>query len=61
MQRSNNVEKGMWDSLFRVYVIPDQDIRVTLEGSHWPKLWVCLALAALIIAAAAALMIRNLN
>jgi len=49
----NTVTKGMWDTLYSVYVTPDQDIQITLKSGkiNQPLLFIALATG---IAAAAA-------
>ncbi len=50
--KSNLVEKGMWDTFYSVYVVPDCDVRVTSTGSNSSKMWLYLIIVAAVIAVA---------
>lgn len=61
LKPDNSVEKGMWDSFFSVHVIPDSDVKITLQGARYPRLWIYLLIVLAIVAAASGIIIRNLN
>ena len=46
---SNSVEKGMWDTFYSVYVIPNIDVRVKTTGVQSSKMWLYLLIAAAVI------------
>jgi hypothetical protein len=55
LQADNRVRKGAFDSLFSIYVTPDQDTRIAMRSRHFTArmlVWVLLAVAALGIAGA---------
>ena len=35
---NNSVEKGMWDTIYSVYVVPDVDVRVKVGGANFSKM-----------------------
>ncbi len=50
--KSNLVAKGMWDTFYSVYVVPDCDVRVTTNGSYVSKMWLYLIIVVAVIAVA---------
>ncbi len=50
LQRENSVEKGAWDTLYSVYVIPDADVKITLSGARRPQVWIYIVLAIIVLA-----------
>lgn len=54
------VSKGMWDTLYSVYVLPDCDVTITREGSSIGKSTTIIVLVSLIITIALLLIIRNI-
>lgn len=51
LKADNAVRKGMWDTLFSVYVIPDTDVTITLVGSPNKRAWIYVSIIVLIMAA----------
>lgn len=39
LNTSNFVEKGIWDTMYSVYVIPDVDVRVSMAKANFNKMW----------------------
>jgi hypothetical protein len=55
LRRENLVRKGMWDTLFSIYVTPDQDTRIVLRSRLFTAgmlLWVLVVVLVLGIAGA---------
>ncbi len=52
LEEENSVDKGMWDSLFSVFVIPDCDVKITMAGSRFMNRLIYIAMASVIIAIA---------
>lgn len=50
----NSVEKGFWDTLYRVEIIPDHDTVITRVGTTYPGIMTLIGIALLITALAAA-------
>lgn len=46
----NTVNKGMWDTFYSVYVVPDCDVNITLAPTAFSKAGIYLAIAVAIIA-----------
>ncbi len=61
LQSDNSVEKGMWDSRYSVYVIPDSDVTITMKNSGYPKLWLYILIAVVIVGAASSIFVISLN
>ena len=61
LQRDNSVEKGMWDSRYGVYVIPDNDVTITMKNSDYPKLRLSILIAMVIVGAAPGIVVISLN
>ena len=55
LQPQNTVNKGMWDTFYSVYVMPDCDVNITLTGSNFPTWGIYLAIGAAIFSAALAI------
>lgn len=36
---NNQVDKGAWDTIYKVYVIPDIDVEISLQGAAPRKWW----------------------
>jgi hypothetical protein len=53
LQSDNLVRKGAFDTLFSVYVTPDQDTRIALRSRHFTARMLALALLAVAAAGAA--------
>lgn len=53
---NNTVAKSMWDVFFSVYVTPDQDVSIELEGGKMKWLLLFAVLVIGIVGAAAAIM-----
>lgn len=51
------VHAGYWDTIFNVWVIPDQDVEVTMQKVRKPMPVLLIILAAVVIAAAVALVL----
>ena len=51
----NSVEKGMWDSFYSVYVVPDNDVKIILQGSNINGIWFYIIVALVIVAVASSL------
>ncbi len=49
LQQKNVVEKGMWDSFYSVYVVPDVDVKIKLQKSGIGSLWIYITIAILIL------------
>lgn len=54
LQAHNVVAKGMFDTLFSVAVVPDADVRVTLESRHFSARALVFVLVGVVVIAAAA-------
>jgi hypothetical protein len=55
LRRENIVRKGMFDTLFSIYVTPDQDTRIVLRSrlfTAWLLLWMLVTMLVLGIAGA---------
>ena len=50
LRAENEVSKGAWDTLYSVYVTPDQDIEITQSGSEGGKLFIFLIIGILVLA-----------
>jgi len=46
----NTVDKGMWDTVYRVYVVPDCDVKIMFIDSRLRKIGVYLAITIMLIA-----------
>ncbi len=57
----NSVSKTIWDTFYSVYVIPDCDVRITLEQSRFTGVFPILILAILITAVAFVIMMATLR
>lgn len=57
LQQQNSVHKGMWDTLYSVYVVPGVDINITLPASRIGPLWMYITIAVFIIILAVGLLI----
>ena len=61
LRSDNEVSKGMWDTFYSVYVIPDQDVVVSLSSSQLNSKMIYLVLVIAIIAFAAVLMAAGMG
>ncbi len=57
LKRENLVEKGMWDTFYSVYVIPNGDVEITLKPTRTNKLWIYLVIVLVVLALASALIV----
>ena len=57
LQRQNSVHKGMWDTFYSVYVVPDVDVNITFPRSHIAPRWMYITIAVFILILAAGLLI----
>ncbi len=55
LQSENEVDKGMWDTIYNVYVTPDCDVRISVHSGQVQNLWVYLIIILLVLAFATAL------
>ena len=53
----NEIEKGMVDSNFAIWVLPEVDVRVTMEGSASMRLFWLIIIAAMVTVAIAGVII----
>ncbi len=61
LEAENHVDKGMWDTLFSVFVIPDCDVKITMTGSHFTNLLIYMAMASVIIAIAGLVLFLSIS
>jgi len=59
LNHQNSVEKGMWDTFYSVYVVPDNDVKVTLNSADHKHLWVYMAMAFVIVAMATGIVLMS--
>ena len=62
LQRENVVSKGLFDTLFSIYVTPDQDTRIVMRSRHFTSrmlTWALLAVLALGVAGALVAMLSR--
>ena len=57
LQSHNEIEKGMMDSNFAIWVLPDVDVRLTMEGSSSMRLFWLIIIAAMVTVAIAGVII----
>jgi len=57
LQRQNSVHKGMWDTFYSVYVVPDVDVDISFAGSHLAPRWMYITIAVFILMLAVGLFI----
>ncbi len=55
----NAVEKGMWDTFFKVYVVPGTDVRISLKASQYRRGWIYLVIVLIILAVASSLILGS--
>ncbi len=55
--RQNSVNKGMWDTFYSIYVVPDVDVYITLPKFGIRSLWIYTALVVLIFVFAAGFLV----
>ena len=61
LEAENSVDKGMWDTLFSVFVIPDCDVKITMTGSHFMNLLIYIAMASVIVAIAGLVLFLSIS
>ncbi|PLX38220.1 MAG: hypothetical protein C0606_08355 [Hyphomicrobiales bacterium] len=59
LEARNEVAKGFWDTIYRVEIIPDHDVMITVETGVFERLWIPLVLAAGIVFAAALIVLTT--
>ncbi len=52
LKPENSVEKGMWETIFSVYVTPESDTEVTLTSAPVKNLWLYLIIILVVVAIA---------
>lgn len=57
LRAENEVSKGAWDTLYSVYVTPDQDAEITLDTAEGGKLFIWLIMGLLVFGIAAGIML----
>ncbi len=55
LREENIVKKGMWDTLYSVYVIPDIDLSIKVEKPGGVKIWLMLIIALIVVAIASSM------
>ena len=53
----NMVEKGMWDTIFSIYVTPEQDTEITLTARITTPIWLWLIAGLVVVAALSAFLV----
>ncbi len=61
LQAKNEVSKGAWDTLYSVYVTPDQDVEITQSSVEGGKLFIFLIIGILVIGIAASALLLSLK
>ena len=59
LKRENLVEKGMWDTFYSVYVIPNNDVEIVLKPTRTNRLWIYLLVVLIVLALASALILGS--
>lgn len=58
---SNMVDKGVMDTFYGVYVTPNEDVNVTLAGSHSSRIWIYIVIAIVVVLIATVPIIMNIG
>ncbi len=61
LQVENEVSKGAWDTLYSVYVTPDQDVEIAQSGGEGGKLFIFLIIGILVFGIAASVLMLTLR
>lgn len=59
LKRDNKVKKGMWDTFYSVYVLPETDVKITLKASKYKWGWIYLIIVLIILALASSLILGS--
>jgi hypothetical protein len=59
LQPQNVVAKGFWDTLFSVSVIPERDVRITMESRHFGSRLLLIVLAAVVVLGVAGVIVSR--